>query len=141
LNVIKLYKIGIFYLIKKIKMYGKADCTEWTHSHSSAGSRIKLKAPCPVGGCPNSNSIITWKCEYNGHDLYIYDDGFLECEDRSEGLCGRIDKWRFDCGNHLFEYPSFPGLVNMISFMGRASADADEDFVVNLGEAVIKFRR
>jgi hypothetical protein len=29
----------------------------------------------------------------------------------------------------------------MISFMGRASADADEDFVVNLGEAVIKFRR
>ena len=122
-------------------MYGKAYCNECTYSHSSAGSRIKLKAPCPVEGCPNSNSIITWKCKDNGHDLYIYDDGFLECEDRSTGLCGRIDKWRFDCGNHLyhlFKYPSLHGLVNMFSFVGRASADADKDFFVNLGKAVIK---
>ena len=121
-------------------MYGKAYCTG-TDSHISTGSRIILKAPCPVEGCPNSDSIITWKCKDSGHYIYIYDDGFLGCEDRSIGFYGRIDKWRFDCGNHDFKYPSFHGLVNMFSFVGRASADADEDFVVNLGEAVIKFRR
>ena len=111
-------------------MYGKAYCTEGRDSYPFAGSRIKLKAPCPVEGCPNSNRIITWKCKDNGHDLYIRDDGLLECEDRSTGVCGRIDKWRFNCGNHDFKYPSFPGLVHMILFM--VNTVEDEDFLCKL---------
>ena len=119
-------------------MYGKAYFDGDSDSHISTGSRIKLKAPCPVEGCPNSNSIITWKCDgVSDHYIYIYDDGFLECEDRSTGFYGRIDKWRFNCGEHDFRYPSIRSLLYTISFMRRT--EADEDFLRNLSLAVIKF--
>ena len=112
-------------------MYGKAYCTEGRDSYPFAGSRIKLKAPCPVEGCPNSNRIITWKCKDNGHDLYIRDDGLLECEDRSTGVCGRIDKWRFNCGKHYdFRYPSYERLLDMIFFIRRT--EVDKAFLRNL---------
>ena len=118
-------------------MFGKANCTETKISHPSAGSRIKLKAPCPVEGCPNSNSIITWKCDVSDHYIYIYDDGFLGCEDRSTGFYGRIDKWRFNCGEHDFQYPSFPGLANMVSILSNIVVDGV--FSRNLIRALSKF--
>ena len=120
-------------------MYGKAYFDGDSDSHISTGSRIKLKAPCPVEGCPNSNRIITWKCKDFGHDIYIYDDGYLGCEDRSIGYYGRIDKWRFNCGEHDFRYPSIQSLLCTISLW----TEADEDFLRNLSLALafIKFMR
>ena len=120
-------------------MYGKGYFDGDSDSHISTGSRIKLKAPCPVEGCPNSNRIITWKCKGFGHDIYIYDDGYLGCEDRSIGYYGRIDKWRFNCGEHDFRYPSIQSLLCTISLW----TEADEDFLRNLSLALafIKFMR
>ena len=50
---------------------------------------------------------------------------------------GRIDKWRFNCGEHDFRYPSYQGLYYMIFYIG--SSQGDKAFLRNFFRAVENF--
>lgn len=119
-------------------MYGKAYFDGDSDSHISTGLRFMLKAPCPVEGCPNSNNIITWKCDICGNYLLISDDGFLGCGGWRNCFYGRIDKCRFNCGEHDFRYPSYQGLYYMISYIG--SSQGDKALLRNFFKAVENFK-
>lgn len=89
--------------------------------------RIRFCAGCPVQGCSNAFSSIWWVHAKDKGKMYIYDDGFLECD-----LCGTkglIIDWKFDCGDHCYQYASYQGYLNMIAVLGHLSAD--DDFVDN----------
>ena len=87
--------------------------------------KIRFIAGCPVQGCPNGSSSICWQHSRDNGDMYIYDNGSLECDDC--GTDGLIIDWKFDCGAHDYQYASYQGFLNMISVLGHL--DADEDFV------------
>jgi hypothetical protein len=99
--------------------------------------KVRFYAGCPVQGCKNSNSSIYWYHAPDNGKMYIYDDGFLECEDcETKGL---IIDWLFDCGDHDYEYASYQGFLNMIAVLGHL--EADEDFVDDCLEAGRKQRK
>ena len=99
--------------------------------------RVRFCAGCPIQGCVNSNNSIYWVHSKENGKMYIYDDGYLECDE-----CGRkglIIDWMFDCGAHDYQYASYQGFLNMISVLGHLVAD--EDFVDNCLDAGRKQRK
>ena len=51
--------------------------------------------------------------ETNNGELYIYDDGTIECD-----ICHQrdnIENWRFECGNYGYKYLSKEEIIRMIS--------------------------
>ena len=89
--------------------------------------KLRFCAGCPVQGCKNTYNSIWWMHAKDQGKMYIYDDGFLECD-----LCGTkglIIDWKFDCGDHFYQYASYQGYLNMIAVLGHLSAD--DDFVDN----------
>ena len=65
--------------------------------------------------------------ETNNGELYIYDDGTIECD-----ICHQrdnIENWRFECGNHAYENPSKMEIMKMISIAGSLG---NEEFWANL---------
>ena len=116
-------------------MEGKATIKSGFKNHGSC-KRVRLRMGCPVVGCKNSNKIISWKCSTSGHDLYIYEDGILSC-DNPEGLYGKITDWIFNCGEHHFKHPS----IRSIYWSLLSSDAADEDFIENCTEALIKMKK
>ena len=122
-------------------MEGKADIkTDYkTGIYNGSCKKVIFKTVCPVYGCKNSNKIISWKCSYSGHDLYIYEDGILSC-DNPKGLYGKITDWIFNCGEHNFKYPSYQALIHSLSNL--LSLDAcDEDFIDNCLIALFKMKK
>ena len=62
-------------------------------------------------------------------NLYIYDDGTIECE-----VCHLKDiiyNWRFDCGKLAYNEVSRIGLIRMISIMGQMG-NVDNGFIQNV---------
>ena len=67
--------------------------------------------------------------ETNNGELYIYDDGTIECE-----ICHQrdnIENWRFECGNHAYENPSKMEIMKMISIACSCSL-GNEVFWANI---------
>ena len=99
--------------------------------------KVRFYAGCPVLGCINANKSIYWYHAICNGKMFIYDDGFLECENcQTKGL---IIDWKFDCGDHVYEYASYQGFLNMIAVLGHLVAD--EDFVDDCLEAGRKQRK
>lgn len=87
--------------------------------------KIRFHAGCPVSGCKNAFIPIYWQHSVDLGRMFIYDNGYLECEKcETKGL---IIDWKFDCGDHFYEYASYQGFLNMLAVLGHL--DADEDFI------------
>lgn len=99
--------------------------------------KVRFHAGCPVQGCKNANTPIFWIHAPDRGRMYIFDDGHLECDDCFTN--GLIIDWKFDCGDHDYEYASYQGFLNMLSVLGHLVAD--EDFVDNCLEAGRKQRK
>jgi len=99
--------------------------------------KFRFSAGCPIQNCKNSNTTINWVHATDNGDMYIFDDGHLECEDC--GTSGLIIDWLFDCSAHDYQYASYQGFLNMISVLGHL--EADEDFVDDCLEAGRKQRK
>ena len=87
--------------------------------------KVRFIAGCPVKGCINGNIPIYWCHNQDDGAMYIFDNGYLECDDCETN--GLIIDWKFDCGEHDYEYASFQGYLNMIAVLGHLVAD--EDFI------------
>lgn len=60
--------------------------------------KVRFIAGCPVKGCTNGNRAIYWCHNQDDGDMYIFDNGYLECDDCNTN--GLIIDWKFDCGEH-----------------------------------------
>ena len=99
--------------------------------------KLRFYAGCPVQGCRNANTPIYWSHAHDNGDMYIFDNGYLECDDcYTKGL---IIDWKFDCGEHDYQYASYQGYLNMISVLGHMVAD--EDFIDDCLDAGRKQRK
>ena len=108
--------------------------------------KIKFITGCPVQTCLNSNLPIYWnhgmgemkyasKSDRYHNNLYIYEDGTIECQD-----CLNKDiiiNWKFKCGAHDFLFPS-SSPKTMIEVLH--SLEADLYFIDNCLEAFAKKR-
>jgi hypothetical protein len=99
--------------------------------------KVRFIAGCPVKGCINGNIPIYWCHNQDDGAMYIFDNGYLECDDCETN--GLIIDWKFDCGEHDYEYASFQGYLNMIAVLGHLVAD--EDFIDDCIDAGKRQRR
>ena len=83
--------------------------------------RVRFYSQCPVCRSERSYYWIHHSC---GGDLYLDDDGMLNCDE-----CDSYDyifRWKFDCGRRSnnyhkggFEYGNFQGFLACISFLAK----------------------
>jgi hypothetical protein len=99
--------------------------------------KVRFIAGCPVKGCINGNIPIYWCHNQDDGAMYIFDNGYLECDDCETN--GLIIDWKFDCGEHDYEYASYQGYLNMIAVLGHLVAD--EDFIDDCIDAGKRQRR
>ena len=99
--------------------------------------KVRFSASCPIQNCKNANTPINWIHTPDSGDMYIFDNGYLQCDDC--GTKGLIIDWMFDCGAHDYQYASYQGFLNMIAVLGHL--EADEDFIDNCLEAGRKQRK
>jgi len=99
--------------------------------------KVRFIAGCPVKGCINGNIPIYWCHNQDDGAMYIFYNGYLECDDCETN--GLIIDWKFDCGEHDYEYASFQGYLNMIAVLGHLVAD--EDFIDDCIDAGKRQRR
>ena len=98
----------------------------------------KLCSICPV--CP-SRKICYWhhgtgiyknkfasSNETHNGNLYIYDDGTIECDACHQR--DNIKNWKFNCGEHSYDEPSRMGLSDMLCSMSQFGAD--KKFIYNV---------
>lgn len=99
--------------------------------------KIIFCAGCPIEGCKNTNPN-NWIHLKDRGNIYIYDDGYLECKDC--GTKGLFMDWIFDCGIHALSATSgYDFYKYLLSLLGQL--EVDEDFVDSCLEAIRKQRK
>ena len=102
-------------------------------------SEVDFICGCPVQGCSNAKTRLTWTHYTCGGYTKLSETGILRC-----AKCGRSSEfvnWNFNCGNHDFLPASLQGVLNAFSIMGGLEG-VSFTFLTNLNRAVLdQFRR
>ncbi|XP_013415742.1 uncharacterized protein LOC106177500 [Lingula anatina] len=103
---------------------------------------FRLKCPCPVTGCPNSQGrLLEWVCARDNDAMYINENGILACT--HDKHVDKIINWKFDCGDrrgpHKYEHyqsPDYEGFTHAMAMALPHMGEAGADWVLSLVNAV-----
>ena len=78
---------------------------------------IDFNAPCPVQSCLNKTAKYQWVHAHCGGKQKLNSNGELRCSRCNRR--GLFVDWKFDCGDHDYEYASCQGILHAFTILSQ----------------------